>query len=65
MDLILQHKIEEFQLASFLELTYDKLQLSRLELPRWCVTQSHLDSVVGCDISPPAKKILFLLLLSS
>lgn len=43
-------------------LTYDKLQLSCPELPSRCVTQAHLASAVGCDISPPAKKILLLCL---
>lgn len=44
------------------ELTYDKLQLSCPEPPSWCVTQAHLAGAVGCDISPPAKKILLLCL---
>lgn len=35
-----------------------------LEPPRRCVTQPHLAGVAGYDISPPAKKILLLLLLS-
>lgn len=43
-------------------LTYDKLQLSCPELPSRCVTRAHLASAVGCDISPPAKKILLLCL---
>lgn len=43
-------------------LTYDKLQLSCPELPSWCVTQAHLASAVGCDISPPVRKILLLFL---
>lgn len=44
------------------KLTCDKLQQSCPELPSWCVTQAHLASAVGCDISPPAKKILRLCL---
>lgn len=44
------------------ELTYDKLQQSCPEPPSWCVTEAHLAGAVGCDISPPAKKILRLFL---
>lgn len=44
------------------ELTYNKLQRPWPELPSWCVTQAHLAGAVGCDISPPAKKILLLYL---
>lgn len=56
--------MEEFQLASLPRLTYDKLQLTCLEPPSWCVTQPHLAGRVGYDISPPARKILLLSCLS-
>lgn len=34
----------------FCNLTLDKLQLSHLELPSWCVTQPHLARAVSYDI---------------
>lgn len=57
-----QHKNLRIPAGLLPELTYDKLQQSCPEPPSWCVTQAHLAGAVGCDISPPAKKILRLFL---